>query len=84
MLIVGFLEGLGSERGIAARCGDSLTIRRFLGAIMHLIQDLVRFLTCLQTSPPGSIPKYSSPFNNCRRPVYHFIPGCRTAFSTGS
>ena len=31
MLIVGFLEGIGSERGIAARCGDSLTIRRFLG-----------------------------------------------------
>lgn len=31
MLIVGFLEGIGSERGIAARCEDSLTIRRFLG-----------------------------------------------------
>ena len=31
MLIVGFLEGIGSERGIAARCADSLTIRGFLG-----------------------------------------------------
>jgi len=31
MLVVGFLEGLGSERGIASRCADSLTIRRFLG-----------------------------------------------------
>jgi transposase len=31
MLIVGFLEGIGSERGIAARCADSLTVRRFLG-----------------------------------------------------
>jgi transposase len=31
MLIVGFLEGIGSERGIASRCADSLTIRRFLG-----------------------------------------------------
>lgn len=30
MLIVGFLEGIGSERGIAARCADSLSIRRFL------------------------------------------------------
>ena len=30
MLIVGFLEGIGSDRGIAARCADSLTIRRFL------------------------------------------------------
>jgi transposase len=31
MLIVGFLEGIGSERGIASRCADSLAIRRFLG-----------------------------------------------------
>lgn len=31
MLIAGFLEGIGSERGIAARCVDSLTLRRFLG-----------------------------------------------------
>jgi transposase len=31
MIIVGFLEGIGSERGIASRCADSLTIRRFLG-----------------------------------------------------
>lgn len=31
MLIVGFLEGIGSERAIALRCADSLTIRRFLG-----------------------------------------------------
>ena len=31
MMMVGFLEGIGSGRGIAARCADSLTIRRFLG-----------------------------------------------------
>lgn len=31
MLMVGFLEGIGSGRGIAARCADSLIIRRFLG-----------------------------------------------------
>jgi transposase len=31
MLMVGFLENLPSERAIAARCGDSLMIRRFLG-----------------------------------------------------
>jgi transposase len=31
MLMVGFLEDLCSERAIAARCGDSLMIRRFLG-----------------------------------------------------
>jgi len=28
MLVVGFLEGLGSERGIATRCADSTAIRR--------------------------------------------------------
>ena len=31
MLVVGFLEDLPSERAIAARCADSLMIRRFLG-----------------------------------------------------
>jgi transposase len=31
MLLVGFFEGIGSERGIAARCADSLSIRQFLG-----------------------------------------------------
>ena len=30
MLMVGFFEKIGSERGIASRCEDSLSIRRFL------------------------------------------------------
>lgn len=30
MLLVGFFENLPSERGIASRCGDSLSIREFL------------------------------------------------------
>ncbi len=30
MLLVGFFENLPSERGIAARCADSLSIRSFL------------------------------------------------------
>lgn len=30
MLLVGFFEKIGSERGIASRCEDSLSIRRFL------------------------------------------------------
>ncbi|MBC8166852.1 MAG: transposase, partial [Bryobacteraceae bacterium] len=30
MLMVGFLENLGSERALATRCADSLMIRRFL------------------------------------------------------
>lgn len=31
MLMVGYFEGLDSERGIAWRCEDSLSLRRFLG-----------------------------------------------------
>jgi len=31
MLMVGYLEGIGSERGIAWRCGDSISLREFLG-----------------------------------------------------
>jgi transposase len=31
MLLVGFFEGLDSERGIAWRCADSLALRSFLG-----------------------------------------------------
>jgi transposase len=31
MLLVGYFEGIGSQRGIAWRCGDSLSLRQFLG-----------------------------------------------------
>jgi transposase len=31
MLFVGYFEGLGSQRGIAWRCSDSLALRQFLG-----------------------------------------------------
>jgi transposase len=31
MLLVGYFEGIDSQRGIAWRCSDSLTLRRFLG-----------------------------------------------------
>jgi len=31
MLMIGYFEGLGSERGIAWRCADSLALRSFLG-----------------------------------------------------
>ena len=31
MLLVGYFEGIGSQRGIAWRCRDSLSIREFLG-----------------------------------------------------
>jgi len=31
MLLIGYFEGIGSERGIAWRCADSLALRSFLG-----------------------------------------------------
>ncbi len=31
MLLVGYFEGIGSQRGIAWRCSDSLSLRTFLG-----------------------------------------------------
>ena len=31
MLLVGYLEGIGSESGIAWRCADSISLREFLG-----------------------------------------------------
>ena len=31
MLLVGYMEGIGSERGIAWRCADSISLREFLG-----------------------------------------------------
>jgi hypothetical protein len=37
MLLVGYFEGLGSQRGSAWRCADSLSLREFLG--IPLVQD---------------------------------------------
>jgi transposase len=34
-LLVGYFEGLDSERGIAWRCGDSLSLREFLGLTLN-------------------------------------------------
>lgn len=31
MLLIGYFEGIGSQRGIAWRCSDSLSLREFLG-----------------------------------------------------
>jgi transposase len=34
MLLVGYFEGIDSERGIAWRCADSLSLRNFLGYVL--------------------------------------------------
>jgi transposase len=35
MLLVGYFEGIGSQRGIAWRCADSLSLRKFLGVPLN-------------------------------------------------
>lgn len=35
MLLIGYFEGIDSERGIAWRCADSLALRAFLGYELH-------------------------------------------------
>ena len=35
MLLVGYFEGIDSQRGIAWRCADSLSLRQFLGVALH-------------------------------------------------
>lgn len=35
MQMIGFFEGIGSERGIAGRCADSISIRQFLHYELH-------------------------------------------------
>lgn len=35
MLLVGYFEGIDSQRGIAWRCADSLSLRQFLGVPLH-------------------------------------------------
>jgi transposase len=35
MLMVGYFEGIGSQRGIAWRCADSFSLREFLGTALH-------------------------------------------------
>ena len=36
MHLVGYFEGIGSERGIAWRCADSISLRDFLGLPLHV------------------------------------------------
>jgi transposase len=35
MLLIGYFEGLYSQRGIGWRCSDSLSLRQFLGIPLH-------------------------------------------------
>jgi transposase len=46
MLLVGYFESIGSQRGIAWRCADSLSLRSFLGVSLTKETPIIfRFLT---------------------------------------
>ena len=49
MLLVGYFEGINSQRGIAWRCSDSLSLRDFLG--IPLGEDSPDHSCLLYTSP---------------------------------
>ncbi len=56
MLMVGFFENLPSERAIASRCADSLSVRGFLG------YSLTGGFAC-----PSTAPLYRRGLRRCRR-----------------
>jgi transposase len=43
LLLIGYFEGIGSERGIAWRAADSLALRDFLGVGLGVLRTTRRF-----------------------------------------
>jgi transposase len=57
MLLVGFFENIGSERGIATRCADSLSLRAFLGYNLTETTPEHSTLSVIRRRLPASIYK---------------------------
>jgi len=55
MQIIGFFENLASERAIAARCGDSLSIRKFLHYDLHEATPNHSSLTRIRQRLPAEV-----------------------------
>jgi len=55
MLFVGYFEGLGSQRGIAWRCADSLALRAFLGMTMTEATPVHASMTIIRKRLPEEI-----------------------------
>jgi len=59
LLLIGYFEGIDSERGIAWRAADSLALRDYLGggldqaAADHSTISRTRRLIALETHPPS-------------------------------
>ena len=60
MLMVGYLEGIGSERGIAWRCADSFSLREFLG--YGLAENPPEHSTLLKTRKRLSVEAHAAVF----------------------
>jgi transposase len=55
MLLIGYFEGLDSQRGIAWRCADSLALRRFLGMALSEETPVHASLTMIRQRLPESV-----------------------------
>jgi transposase len=55
MLLVGYFEGLDSQRGIAWRCADSLALRRFLGVGLTEATPVHASMTIIRKRLPESV-----------------------------
>jgi transposase len=55
MLLIGYFEGLDSQRGIAWRCADSLALRRFLGVALSEDTPVHASLTMIRQRLPESV-----------------------------
>ena len=57
MLLVGYFEGLGSQRGIAWRCADSLALRAFLGVGPTKATPVHASMTIIRMRPRAAAPR---------------------------
>ncbi len=55
MLLVGYFEGLDSQRGIAWRCADSLALRTFLGVALTEATPVHASMTIIRQRLPGRV-----------------------------
>lgn len=55
MLLVGYFEGIGSQRGIAWRCSDSLSLREFLGIPLGKDSPDLSSLSYIRNRLPHSV-----------------------------
>ena len=55
MLLIGYFEGLDSQRGIAWRCADSLALRKFLGRAITEATPVHASMTMIRQRLPESV-----------------------------